>query len=65
MRLRYEERTDGVMSVKEARKLLGTDAQALSDEEIRKILDDLDFLAQMAIRKFKSEKIHPPRANSR
>jgi len=44
-----------ILSVKEARKILGKDAQKLSDEEVAKLIDDLDFLAKHAIKQFKEK----------
>jgi len=44
-----------VMSVKEARKLLGKDATSLSDEEIEKLISDLEFIARQAIRSYHSK----------
>lgn len=38
-----------IMTVKEARKLLGKDDLNLTDEEVAKLVDDIDFLARMAI----------------
>lgn len=45
-----------IISIKEARKLLGKDGQKLSAEEVAKLIDDLDFIAQHAIKKIKENK---------
>jgi hypothetical protein len=42
-----------IISIKEARKLLGIDAQSLSDDEVEKLIVDLDFIARNAIKQFK------------
>ena len=42
-----------IMSVKEARKIMGMDAAKFSDDEIEKLINDLDSLAGMAIKQFK------------
>jgi hypothetical protein len=41
-----------IMSVVEAREIMGVDADKFSDEEIEKLIGDLDFLAGMAIKRF-------------
>ena len=41
-----------IISVKEARKLMGRNAKNLSDEEVEKAITDLDFIARMAIRDY-------------
>jgi len=46
-----------IMTVKEARKIMGKDAEKFTDEEITKIIDDLDFIAGMAIKDFKSKNL--------
>lgn len=46
-----------IISIKEARKLLGKNNKDLSDEEIAKLVEDLDFLAKHAIEQFKEKKI--------
>lgn len=42
-----------VITVKEARKILGKEAHKLTDEQIEKLIDDLDFIARYAIKNFK------------
>jgi hypothetical protein len=42
-----------IISVEEARKILGDEYSRLSDEDIIKLIDDLDFLARYAIKQFK------------
>jgi hypothetical protein len=39
-----------VISVTEARKILGKDAEGMSDEELRNIIHTLDLLAKDALR---------------
>lgn len=45
-----------IISVKEARKLLGKTAVNLSDEEVEKIIIDLNFIAKHAIKDFRENK---------
>lgn len=40
-----------IISVKEARKLLGRESRKLTDEEVAKLISDLRLLAQEAIKK--------------
>lgn len=42
-----------LITVKEARKLLGKDAKTLSDDEVEKLINDLGFIARYAIKNFK------------
>lgn len=42
-----------IISIKEARKLLGKTAEKLSDSEVEKLILDLDFIARNAIKQFK------------
>ncbi len=42
-----------IISVKEARKLMGKEAEKYTDEQVIKIITDLDFMAGMAISEFK------------
>lgn len=42
-----------VITVKETRKILGKEAHKLTDEEIEKLIDDLDFIARYSIKQFK------------
>lgn len=39
-----------LISIKEARKLLGKDGEALSDEEIEKLIIDLQVIAKHALK---------------
>jgi hypothetical protein len=41
---------DLVISVKEARELLGDDAKKMSDDEIEKLIRDLDVMARYALK---------------
>jgi len=41
-----------IISVKEARKLLGKESGKLSDDEVTTIINDLDWLARMAIKDY-------------
>ncbi len=45
-----------IISVKEARKLLGKTAENMTDEEIEKTIIDLNFIAKHAIKDFKENK---------
>lgn len=38
------------MSVKEARKILGKDAEKMTDDEVAKLIEDVDELAKLALR---------------
>lgn len=42
-----------IISIKEARKILGKTAEKLSDNEVEKLILDLDFVARNAIEQFK------------
>lgn len=42
-----------IITIQETRKILGKDAQKLTDVEIEKLIDDLDFIARYAINEFK------------
>lgn len=46
-----------IISVKEARKLMGKEAEKYTDEQVIKIITDLDFIASMAIKQFKKENL--------
>ena len=46
-----------IISLKEARKILGKEAKKFSDEELIKLINDLDFIATYTIRKFQEEKL--------
>jgi len=39
-----------IMSVKEARKILGKDAKNMTDDQIITLVDDVDELAKLALR---------------
>jgi hypothetical protein len=43
-------RANQIISVAEARKLLGDEAKQMSDEEIQHLIDDFDILTQHAIK---------------
>lgn len=54
-----------IMTVKEARKLLGKKYEKMTDQEIAKLIDEVDMLAQMALRLAKEERLKgnlPPNA---
>lgn len=38
-----------IITVKEARKIMGKDAQKLSDEQLRQLIDDLDMIAMLQL----------------
>lgn len=42
-------RTDSVISVAQAKVLLGDEALTMTDEEIQKMIEDFDVMAQYAI----------------
>lgn len=43
------------MLVDEARRIIGTDADEFSDEEIEKLIRDVDFLTDIAIEQFEQQ----------
>lgn len=45
-----------IMSVKEARKLLGKTASNMTDEEIAKVVDNLDEIAKYMLQKLSTER---------
>lgn len=47
-------RTDLIVSVKEARELLGEDAADMSDEEIASVIQTLDSLAKASLEEAKT-----------
>ncbi len=49
-----------IMSVDEARKILGKTAVDMSDEELEKLIDDLDALAHAYIESYKRGEIEIP-----
>jgi hypothetical protein len=51
-------RANQVLSVKQARELLGDEASEMTDEEVQKLVEDFDIIAQYAIKlvqKFKKK----------
>jgi len=45
-----------IISLKEARKILGKEASdKLSDEELERVIDDLDYLARAALKMAKED----------
>lgn len=51
-------RADAVITVENAKKLLGDEALSMTDEEIQKLIDDFDVIAQFSIQmvqEFKKE----------
>lgn len=51
-------RSNAVMSVEQAKLLLGDEALEMTDDEIQKMIDDFDMMAQHAIQlvqKFKTK----------
>lgn len=46
-------RNKPIISVKEARKILGSKSRNMSDKDVQKLIDDLDFIARYAIKNFK------------
>lgn len=43
-------KSNQIVTVAEARKLLGDDAKGMTDEEIQKLIEDFDIIAQYAIK---------------
>ena len=43
-------RADQVISIKQARELLGNEALDMTDEEVQKLVEDFDIIAQYAIK---------------
>ncbi len=43
-------RANTIISIAEARKLLGNEAETMSDEQVQQLIDDFDILAQYAIK---------------
>lgn len=41
---------DQIVSIAEARKLLGDEAKDMTDEEVRRLIEDFDTLAQYTIK---------------
>lgn len=46
-----------IMSIKETRKILGKEAIDMTDDEIIKLINDMDFLANYLMKKFREEKL--------
>ncbi len=46
-----------IISIEEARKILGEEGKNLSDVELKKLMDDLDFLAKAALEIARKEKL--------
>jgi hypothetical protein len=49
-----------IMTVKEARELLGDEAKVYTDEQVKQIIADTTFLADLAIDSYKKEKLKSP-----
>lgn len=45
-----------IITVKEARKILGKKSADMSDEEILKLIDDLDYIAKHTLEKIRMER---------
>lgn len=43
-------RGDSVMTIPQARKLLGDEALSMTDEEVQQLIDDFDMIAQFSIK---------------
>ncbi len=53
-----------IISVKEARKLLGKDASKMTDQEVEKLIIDLDEIARLYFKEIREGKIKiPPKKN--
>lgn len=46
-----------IISVKEARKLLGKDAKEMTDEEVEKLIKDLDQLARLVFKMYREREL--------
>lgn len=46
---------DQIITTKEARKLLEGEARKMSDAQVEELVNQLDFIATMAINKYQSE----------
>lgn len=46
-----------IISIKEARRLLGNKADSMSDIEVEDIISQLDFIATMAVKDYKLSQI--------
>lgn len=42
-------RSDSVLSIAQAKDLLGNEALSMTDEEIQKLIEDFDMIAQFSI----------------
>jgi len=49
-------RANQVISIGEARKLLGRESDEMTDEEIRRLIDDFDIIAQYSLKMVQKEK---------
>ncbi len=49
-------RSDSVMTVEQARKLLGDEALSMTDDEVQQLIDDFDMIAQFSIKMVQSFK---------
>ena len=47
-----------LISVKEARKLLGVGAERLTDSQVESLIVQLDFMATLAVRDYRRRKIN-------
>lgn len=50
-------RGDQIISIKQARELLGEEALNMSDEEVQQLIDDFDVIAQYSIKMVQEFKI--------
>lgn len=49
-------RSNAVMTIDQARKLLGDEALSMTDEEVQQLIDDFDMIAQFSIKLVQSFK---------
>lgn len=49
-------RANQVISIGEARRLLGREAEEMTDEEIRRLIDDFDIIAQYSLKMVQKKK---------
>lgn len=47
-------RSDAVITVEQARALLGDEALSMTDEEVQQLIDDFDMIAQYSIKMVQS-----------
>ena len=56
-------RGDTVMTIEQAKTLLGDEALSMTDEEIQQMIDDFDIIAQYTIKEISKFKNKPNESN--